>query len=107
MDTLITQEIEDAISDVEGIKKISSSSNVGVAITTIELENDTDTAKALVEIKDEVDKLDLPEESNDPRITEITTSNELMFELLLYGDKELFPPQRLKSLAHRLIKKLE
>lgn len=107
MDTLITEEIEQAIDDIDGIKKITSQSNVGFAVTTIELENDTDTSKALTEIKDEIDKLTLPEEANDPQVTEITTSNDLMFELLLYGDENMFPPQRLIWLAEDMRNKLE
>lgn len=107
MDTLITQEIEEAIDDVDGIKKISSTSRVGVANTVVELYNDIDTQKALVEIKDEIDKVRLPENAEDPMVMEISTSNELMFELLLYGETTLFPPERLRELARDLKNELE
>ncbi len=106
MDTLVTQKIEDSINDIEGIKKISSSSNVWFAVTTIELKNGVDTAKILVEIKDEIDTLDLPEDADEPSVTEITTSNELMFEALLYADEKSFSQERLKILANTFKKKL-
>jgi len=84
MDTLITQKIEKEIEDIEGIKKITSSSAIGVANTTIELDNDVDTSKVLVEIQDAVDKTQLPSDAEDPIVTEISTSNETMFNVLLY-----------------------
>ena len=107
MDTLITTEIEDAIDDIEGIKKISSSSKVGMANTVAELYNDVEASEVLVDIKDAVDKIDLPTDANDPIVTEISTSNELMFELLLYGEPGTFPPQRLKEVANQFKDQLE
>jgi len=107
MDTLVTHEIEDAIDDIQGIKKISSTSMVGVASTVVELYNDVQVSDALIDIKDAVDKVRLPDEAEDPMVTEISTSNDLMFQLLLYGDPSTFPQERLTEMANALKDDLE
>lgn len=87
IDTLITQEIEQEIKDIAGINKITSTSNVWIASTTVELNNDADTTNVLAEIKDAVDKVRLPSDAEDPIVTEISTDNEVMFEVLLYSQQ--------------------
>jgi multidrug efflux pump subunit AcrB len=103
MDQLITDEIEQAIKDIDGIKKISSSSRVGVSSVTAELENSADINNVLIDINDEVDKTQLPSEAEDPFVLEISSENEAMFSLILYGDKKLTTPASLKQLA-RIVK---
>ena len=107
MDTLITQKIEKEIEDIEGIKKITSSSAIGVANTSIELDNEVDTSKALVEIKDAVDKTQLPSDAEDSIVTEISTSNETMFNVLLYGSGDVFTDAYLRERAQDIKVQLE
>lgn len=107
MDTLITQKIEKEIEDIEGIKKISSSSAIWVANTSIELDNEVDTSKALVEIKDAIDKTQLPSDAEDPIVTEISTSNETMFNILLYGPADIFTDAYLRERAQDIKIQLE
>lgn len=107
MDTLVTQKIEKEIEDIEWIKKITSSSAIGVANTTIELDNDVDTSKVLVEIKDAVDKTQLPSDAEDPIVTEISTSNETMFNVLLYGPADIFTDAYLRERAQNIKIQLE
>jgi len=38
----------------------------------------------MTDIKDQVDKTELPEDANTPSVVEISTSSDLMFEVLLY-----------------------
>ena len=107
MDTLITQKIEQEIEDISGIKKITSTSSIGVSSTTVELENDVETSKVLAEIKDGVDKAQLPSDAEDPVVTEISTDSERMFEVLLYGDASIFTPAYLKDRARSIKADLE
>ncbi|MDD3144571.1 MAG: efflux RND transporter permease subunit [Candidatus Gracilibacteria bacterium] len=90
MDSLITDKLEKKIKNVDGIKKITSTSSVGISSITIELDNGVDTRNAMTDIKDQVDKTILPEDANTPSVVEISTSSDLMFEVLLYGDSEKF-----------------
>lgn len=107
MDTLVTQEIEDAIDDIDAIKSIDSQSRQSVATTTVELFNEANTQDVLIEIKDEVDKINLPSEAEDPVVTELSTDSEVMFELVVYWAPALFPPERLKELARSIKWQLE
>ncbi len=90
IDSLITEKIEDEISWIDWIKKYTSTSSVWISNTIIELYNDVDTRNALTDIKDAVDKVNLPEDAEDPLVIEISSSNELMFEVLLYWKAEDF-----------------
>ena len=107
MDSLITEVIEDAIKDIDGIKKISSTSRVWVASTTAELENDADVNDVLIDIKDEIDKLRLPEDAEDPLVVEISSSNEAMFQALLSAPADEFSRERLLTLAKNIKDSLE
>jgi len=107
IDNLITQKIEKEIKDQEWIKKISSTSSVGVSNIIVEFKNDVDITKALVDIKDLVDKVSLPSESEDPIVSEISSDNELMFIALLYWDENSFSPMMLNDIANKLKINLE
>jgi len=107
MDTLITEEIEDALEDVKWIDSIQSTSRVWVANTTITLQNWIDVKEALVEVKDEVDKLRLPEDAEDPLVIEVSSDTEQIFELIIYGDETLFPRESLIQAAHKIKQELE
>ncbi|MFK7780244.1 MAG: efflux RND transporter permease subunit [Candidatus Gracilibacteria bacterium] len=107
MDSLITEKIEKEIEDLDGIKKISSTSGVGISSVVIELETGVDTRDILTDIKDKVDGLDLPEDSTTPFITEVSTNNSLIYEALVYGDAEKFDDFSLYSKAKKIKSKLE
>ena len=75
IDSLITEKIEKEIKDIDGIKKITSSSSVGVSSVTVELYNDANTRDVLTDIKDEIDTISLPEDAEDTRVVELSSSN--------------------------------
>lgn len=102
MDTLITQKIEQEIEGISGIKKITSTSAIGVSSTSVELENDVDTSKILAEIKDGVDKAQIPSDAENPIVNEISTDNEKMFSVLLYGPADIFTSAYLKDRARSI-----
>ena len=85
IDSLITEKIEQEIEDIEGISKITSNSSVGVSSVTVELENGIETRDVMTDIKDRVDTLSFPTDADDTRVTEISTSNELLFEALIFA----------------------
>lgn len=107
MDNLITDKIEKEIQDIEGIKKITSQSSVGVSSITIELDNGVSTRDTMTDIKDTIDKISFPEDAEDPLVQEISTTNELMFQALLYGDEKKFDNFSLQSHAKKIQNALE
>lgn len=105
IDSLITEKIEQEIKNVEGIKKITSNSFVWVSNIVVELTNEADTNDVLVEIKDAVDKTKIPSDAQDPVVTEISSNNETMFNILLYSNK--YPVDYLKEKAKNIKKNLD
>ncbi|USN58641.1 MAG: efflux RND transporter permease subunit [Candidatus Peribacteria bacterium] len=107
IDSLITEKVEREIENLDGIKKITSTSSVGFSNTTVELYNGVNTREVLTDIKDKIDNLDLPEDALDPSVVEVSSNNELMFEVLLYGDAEEYDNFSLMTKAKRIQNKLE
>lgn len=87
IDSLITEKIEKEIKDLEGVKKITSSSNLWVSSITVELQTGVDTRDMLTDIKDKVDKVSLPTDAEDPEVFEISSDNEVLFSMYLYADE--------------------
>jgi multidrug efflux pump subunit AcrB len=107
IDSLITQPIENEIDNIVWIKKITATSNIWVSSILVELETSADTQSLLLEIKDAIDKVQLPTDASDPRVTELATSNELLFEVVLYGDRMTYSSDALMKKANRLQRLLE
>ena len=107
MDSLVTDEIEQAIKDIDGISKIESTSRVWLSSTIVTLDNEANTREVLTDIKAEVDKAQLPSDAEDPSVTEISAADDTMFQVLLYGDRAAFPLSRMKTLSQQIKTNLE
>jgi multidrug efflux pump subunit AcrB len=71
--------VEEAIQDLEGIKRITSTSTEGVGAVTVELESGTDPREMLNDIKARVDAIDtFPEQTEKPVISEITNRRQVI-----------------------------
>ncbi len=73
---LVTEIIEDAVSGVEGVETVVSTSKNGVSIITLELMNSADIDQAEIDISDAVDRMknQLPDASSDPIIMAMESS---------------------------------
>ncbi len=107
MDNLVTSKIEKEIKDIKWISKITSNSWNGFSSTLVELKNWVDVAKAKQEISDKVDTVSLPASADDPRITDISTDNKLMFQLIIYWNENEYSFETLLSKAQSLKSKIE
>ncbi|HMY81060.1 MAG TPA: efflux RND transporter permease subunit, partial [Candidatus Absconditabacterales bacterium] len=107
MDELITTKLEDTIDDLDGIDKIESTSSVGISSIVITLKNETNTKDFLNELKTTIDKVILPDDAKDPIVTEISTANEVLFELMLYGSADHFTMNHIRSLGYHLADRLK
>lgn len=87
-DSLITQEIEQKIKDVDGINQITSTSSKGFSSIQVELQPSADTNVVLNDIRSKVDqaKGSLPEDAEDPIIESLTGGEEPIFVIKLVGD---------------------
>jgi multidrug efflux pump subunit AcrB len=59
------------------------------------------------DIKDKIDILTFPDDVEDPRVQEISTNNELLFRVALYGPEEQYPLDALKNKAIDIVNNME
>ncbi|MEJ2363384.1 MAG: efflux RND transporter permease subunit [Deltaproteobacteria bacterium] len=79
--------IEEAILDLEGIKKVTSSAEEGVARVTAEIQEGEDIQAIAQDIKNEVDRItSFPEEAEEPQVV-IAKRKRFVVSLALYGNE--------------------
>jgi len=83
----ITKKIESRLTDIDGVKRIESSSNFGVSSISVEFEAGEDLENSIRKLKDKVDtvKNDLPEDATDPSVFEVSFSDFPFLILSLQG----------------------
>ncbi|MDP4594962.1 MAG: efflux RND transporter permease subunit, partial [Beijerinckiaceae bacterium] len=73
LETQVTKKVEDAVSSVNGIKHIISSVSEGQSSTTIEFRLETNTDRAINDVKDAVARIraDLPRTIQEPIVSRL------------------------------------
>ncbi|RYX99257.1 MAG: efflux RND transporter permease subunit, partial [Bradyrhizobiaceae bacterium] len=73
LEAQVTKTIEDGVSGVEGVRHISSSITDGLSVTTVQFALETNTDRALNDIKDAVTRVraNLPQNVNEPLIQRV------------------------------------
>ena len=99
IDDIITEKIEDSVKDLKWVDKVESRSSLWVSSVTITLENGIDTKDFVNEAKLKVDSLNFPDDVFDPNVSELSTDNEVLFEMMIYGSQEYFTMNQVRSLA--------
>ncbi|WP_102106725.1 efflux RND transporter permease subunit [Oceaniglobus roseus] len=76
--TQVTKPIEDSISSITGVKHITSNVTDSSSVTTVEFELETDSDRALNDVKDAVAKVrsDLPDSITEPQIQRLDVTGE-------------------------------
>jgi multidrug efflux pump subunit AcrB len=91
--------VEEAISSVEGIKRIRSVAQENMGMVTVELEEDADDRKVLDDIKAAVDRIEtFPVETEKPVVAEGDTRRRVI-TIVLHGDAS---EKALKALGERV-----
>ena len=75
VESLLSEPIEDSVTDVEDVKTVTSSSRESVSITQIEFESGVDPEKARADIQSVIDQVELPEDAQTPVIQSIDFEN--------------------------------
>ena len=93
VESRITQQIEDIIAGVEGIRYIESASEDGRSAITVEFEVDRDIDGAANDIRDRVSTVldDLPNEANPPEIQKVDSNEDVIMWLNLVSDRMSVP----------------
>jgi multidrug efflux pump subunit AcrB len=101
MESLVTQKIEDKLSEIGDIKQLSSTTTEGYSSINAEFESDVDIDEAIQKVREKVDlaKPELPDAAEEPMIQEINLSQFPIMQVNISGDYSLV---RLKRLAEDL-----
>ncbi len=95
----IVQKVEEAVEAIEGVKQITATAAEGRGTVNVELELGADIARALDEVKSEVDQIQtFPDEAEEPDIRELTT-RQVVLRIALFGNVN---ERTLKETAYRL-----
>ncbi|MEE4350366.1 MAG: efflux RND transporter permease subunit [Pacificimonas sp.] len=95
----IVQRVEEAVQAIDGVKEITATASEGVGTVNVELELGTDIARALDDVKSEVDQIQtFPGEAEEPDVRELTTRQSVM-RIALFGD---VPERTLKETAYQV-----
>jgi len=82
----VVQRIEEAVEAIEGVDTITATASEGKGTVNVKLETGVDIAKALDEVKSEVDQIQtFPVEADEPDIRELTTRSVVM-RIALFGE---------------------
>ncbi|HLF18561.1 MAG TPA: efflux RND transporter permease subunit [Candidatus Omnitrophota bacterium] len=106
VEKFVTIPIEKELKSVDGIKEMSSVSDEGISMINLTINPDEkDKRKVVDDIRRAVDRAqDLPEEADDPLVTEMTTEEFPIIEISLSGEQ---PESEKRRFAETLEDKLE
>lgn len=88
VETLITNDIESAVGNIENIKNLTSTSREGVSTVAIEFEASADIDTSIQDVRDEVDKVrgELPSDASDPLVSDINFADQPILIAALSSD---------------------
>jgi len=98
---LLVKPIEDEVKSVEGIKEVRSTAYSGGGNVLLEFDAGFNADKAMQDIREKVDRAkgDLPDEANEPTVSEVNISTFPILLISLVGD---LPDRALQDLAVKL-----
>lgn len=102
VETSVTKEIEDAVSTLEGVDKVSSTSMESVSVVTVELKQEMDVDRSLQDAQRVINAMvnDLPEDAEQPSIGKFDLNDLPIIKLGLSAD---IPDTKLYDLTDQQI----
>lgn len=105
VEELITKKIETAVSSIQGVKKITSSSLNSVSSVAVEFDANQDLENSVRRVRDEVAGInDLPTDAEDPKVSEISFDDTPIWIASLIGPYDGFV---LREHAEKIADELE
>ncbi len=88
MEELVTNKLENNLENLDGVKKVTSTSRDGVSMVTVEFIASADVSESIDKVKDAVDltKPDLPTDAFDPTVTEVNFADQPIHVLSISSD---------------------
>lgn len=105
VEKLVTVPLEDAVSGLSGVEKVSSVSQENISTLNIEFGSGTDPEKAKTDVQSALDSVsDLPEDAEDPHVQVLDFQNQPVMNFVLSGT---VPGTSLNRLADTLEERLK
>jgi len=96
----VTEPVEIAISNVEGLERLQSTTTEGVSVVAAEFDFGTDTEKKEREIVSALERIDLPTEAETPTVNRIDFGDFPIVAITVYGGDN---PQELESIVNETV----
>ena len=102
VEALVTNEIEQSVSVVRGLRAMRSSSRPGWSTITLEFAWETDMDYASLDVREKIDLVDLPDDAESPVLLRYDPNLDPILRIGLHGDLDLV---RLRYLADEVLQK--
>ncbi|MDY6790593.1 MAG: efflux RND transporter permease subunit [Thermodesulfobacteriota bacterium] len=97
IESLVTNPMEEALSDLKDVDEMRSNSAEGVSVVVIDFQAEADLERSLQKVREKVTdaRKDLPEDAEDPEVNEISFSDIPIMIASVVGDIDLVKLRRL------------
>ncbi|MBA4336674.1 hypothetical protein C0416_02765 [bacterium] len=99
IELLVTDKVESAIKSVDNIDTISSTSQAGVSMVTIQFDSGTDIDKAISDLNSAVDTAGLPDDAEDPQVSSYDSNQQSVITFSLLSE---LPEAEFKEIAEEV-----
>lgn len=108
MEEMVVKKIENKITNLSGVKQITSTASNSFAAITVEFNADEDIKDALRRLRDNLSSIknDLPAEASDPMIKEVSFSSMPVWTMVVTGPFDSFTLRKYAEMAQEELKKL-
>jgi multidrug efflux pump subunit AcrB len=106
IESLVSIPIEDAVTGVSNVKKVTSSSQDSVSVVSIEFDSGTDPEKARTDVQSAVDSVTLPTDAQTPRVNKLDFQNQPIWSFTVTGSEDLASLVRFSKELQDRIKQL-
>ena len=106
VESLVTNPLEEELSDLRDVKEMRSNSAEGVSVVVIDFQAEADLERSLQKVREKVTdaQKELPEQAEDPEVTEVSFSDIPIMIASVVGDID---PVRLRRLTEKVADEIE
>lgn len=106
IESLVTNPLEEALSDLKNVEEMRSSSAEGVSVIVVDFDVAADLERSLQKVREKVTdtRRELPDDAEDPTVEEISLTDIPIMLVSVVGDLD---PVRLKKLAEDVADEIE
>jgi len=106
VESLITEPLEDSISGVENVSKVTSSSRENVSVIQIEFDSGVDPDKARTDVQSAIDQVQLPTDAVAPNVQTIDFENTPVWTFALIGKGDVASLNRFSKILQKNLEDL-